>query len=231
MKNFNGSHIIFLLFICALAKEVAESVPICLAGTYYTEDIFACVACPVRGRCDDQYYRAVNRCKEACEKKATLPPSTPTTEVQKHTASGSPTIEVEIFSTTSEEGETIENGTSRGDTKVVDFAENPGTPSSKSSSSVLPIIIAVLGTLLLCAIIVFVYKKVDRKKVFSRQETSSEEEPINAPGSSGPDDRSTEKERTIVAVYETKEAERIRLTEAELKQYFVSNLHLDETEV
>ena len=41
----------------------------------------------------------------------------------------------------------------------------------------------------------------------------------------------SEREGIIPPVPETAEADRVRLTEAELEQFSVSNLHLEETEV
>ncbi|XP_028392434.1 uncharacterized protein LOC114516999 isoform X2 [Dendronephthya gigantea] len=171
MKNFSESHIIFLLFICALANEVAECIPICSAGTYYTEDLSACVACPVHGKCDDQYYRAVNRCKKACEKKTT-PPAAPTIKVQEPTSAShtteKPAVKTETLLTPSEKApESKKNGTFRGGRKVnVGFEEKPDPTENKSSSSnsqsAMVVTIAVLVTLLVCGVVYFAYRKVKK---------------------------------------------------------------------
>ena len=67
----------------------------------------------------------------------------------------------------------------------INLAANPDTPESKSSSPVLPIITSVLGTLLMCAVVLFVYKKVKRR-LCSRQDRQEEEQMSVCVGPSTP---------------------------------------------
>ena len=108
---------------------------------------------------------------EFLEKKTTPPPNTPTASL--------PTTKTEILLTSPEEEDTKKNRTSRkGPTVEINLAANPDIPESKSSSPVLPIIISVLGTLLMCGVVISVYKSIKRKLCSRRNRQEGEQSKI-----------------------------------------------------